>query len=215
MTSAFPLPPSSSTSSSVSTANPSVQSVPQALGTLPPPSQPEYELRYLYLYPFFQTRGDYEKAFGAGSCPAFNPNKPPKHWLAPKPTSYTPYVTFNRCLAVNQQNIPMKDPDGNPLLIPISVPYNDVDRVNIPPDSYTGVPGGELNPELPPEIPCPLRALLPKEQLVFTLATWPVVRNIDLYNAQMDAQPGFQPTDRERLKRIEDILSQLLNALKV
>lgn len=150
---------------------------------------PKYGIKELYLFPYYQTREEFERLTGL-VCPGWIPNRRPKYWFDP---------AAERCeedeviydLAY-RGNI---DAEGKPKLKRLILYKFEAATVNIPP-SATNVPGADQ-----PEIPCPVRALEDGEELAFGFGGVVEVRNKALY-AQATQGGDFTEADRALLKAI-------------
>ena len=156
---------------------------------------PQYGLQHLYLFPYYQSREDYQKATGS-EPPQWNPNKPPKYWFDPKAKqSAKRSVVYDSVLSVAANGTPIPGPDGKPQLEPLLLTREDAASVNIPPKgpAVANVPGSDQ-----PEVLPPLGALAPEEELAFGFGGTVIVKN---KNLQPD--PGtFTRDDRALLLKI-------------
>lgn len=160
---------------------------------LPALPYPKYGIKSLYLFPYYQTREDYLAATGL-EPPAWDPSRPPKRWFDPSARSSTRRnVVYDYALASGPSGAAVPGPDGKPLLDVLVLKKEDAAAVNIPPVS-SNVPGAEV-----PEVPCPLRALEPGEELFFDIGGVVTVKNVALYAA---LEIGFTAQDRAVLKAI-------------
>ncbi|MGE5570244.1 MAG: hypothetical protein ACM3S5_14505 [Rhodospirillales bacterium] len=157
---------------------------------------PRYGLDKLYLYPYFQTREQYEQITGQ-PCPPWDKTRRPKKWFAPEAAqSQDDFIVFERVLAteMKESGRPLAGADGKPYLKPLILPCEIAATVNIPPNA-SNVEGATV-----PEYPVPLRALDPNEELIFDGPFGIVmVRNIEL---SQGADTGFTAQDRATLQAI-------------
>jgi len=164
---------------------------------LPALPYPNYSITHLYLFPAYATREEYQKATGQ-EPPAWNPYRQPKCWFDPQARQSTSRrVVYERALATNPANgVPLFDSEGRPQLDALVLDREEAATVNIPPRGMgmTNVPGADV-----PEVPVPMRALEPNEELYRDWAGIIMVRNKDFFPA--DAA-GFGKQDRELLRQI-------------
>lgn len=154
---------------------------------------PKYSLGNLYLFPYYPTREDYQRATGQ-EPPPWNPYRQPKYWFDPAAKdSKSRRVVYERVLAD-----PPAGPDGKPMLDVLVLDREEAATVNIPPKGpgATNVPGADA-----PEVPVPLRPLEPDEELAFDFGGIVVVRNKHLW-AELERQSGFTAEDRRLLAAI-------------
>ncbi len=155
---------------------------------------PKYGLSNLYLFPYYQTREDYERSVGQAP-PPWDPNRPPKYWFDPNARQSTRRnVVYDFVIATSESGTPLVGPDGKPMLDLLVLPKEEAATVNIPPKHVANVPGADR-----PEVPCPLRALEPDEELAFDFGGVVVVRNKNLYPS---LEVGFTAEDRALLRAI-------------
>lgn len=160
---------------------------------------PTYGIHELYLFPVFQTREAYREATGQ-EPPPYDPHKPIKSWFDPKAAdSPRRKVVYDNVLAIGENGYPLAGPDGKPMLEPLVIDKEQAATVNIPPKK----PGTPDQPVTGHEVPVPLRALAPNEELYFQFGGSVAVRNKDLV-ARM--QEGFTFEDRALLHRIAEKL---------
>jgi hypothetical protein len=154
---------------------------------------PKYGIKSLYLFPYYQTREDYQKVTGQ-EPPPWDARRAPKYWCDPKARESTRRnVVYDSVLATSQSGSPLAGPDGKPMLDVLVLSKDEAATVNIPPVG-TNVPGAEV-----PEIPCPLRPLDADEELFFDIGGVVTVKNVPLYSA---LEAGFTAQDRLLLKAI-------------
>jgi len=110
---------------------------------------PKYGLKSLYLFPYHQTREDYERATGS-VCPPFDSARAPKNWLDPSAAKSTKRnVAYQFALVTADNGTAIPGPDGKPQLDVLVLKKEEAATVNIPPNA-TNVPGADV-----PEVPCP------------------------------------------------------------
>lgn len=157
---------------------------------------PQYPLSNLFLFPIFQTREAYRQATGQ-EPPPWDPQRPSKAWFDPQAhTSPRRNVVYDAVLAMSENGNALAGPDGKPMLDILLLKREEAATVNIPPKGpgTTNLPGTEV-----PEVPFPLRALEPNEELAFEFGGIVVVRNKELYPLTL---VGFTAEDRALVKRI-------------
>jgi hypothetical protein len=153
---------------------------------------PKYGLKSLYLFPYHQTREDYERATGS-VCPPFDSARAPKNWLDPSAAKSTKRnVAYQFALVTADNGTAIPGPDGKPQLDVLVLKKEEAATVNIPPNA-TNVPGADV-----PEVPCPLRPLEPDEELAFGFGGVVEVRNKRLY-AEATETGDFTAADRQCL----------------
>jgi hypothetical protein len=154
---------------------------------------PKYGIKSLYLFDYYQSREDYRQATGQ-EPPAWDPMRPPKYWLDPgAAASPRRTLVYDFVVATGPEGSPLAGPDGKPLLDILTLRKELAATVNIPPQA-TNVPGADV-----PEVPCPLRALEPDEELFFDFGGVVMVKNVTLYQA---LEVGFTARDRALLKGV-------------
>jgi hypothetical protein len=166
--------------------------------TLPALPFPKYNISNLYLFPTYATREDYQAATGQ-EAPAWNPYRQPKSWFDPKAKeSVSRRVVYEYALAINEDTgALLRDANGLPYLDALVLDRDEAATVNIPPKGpgMTNVPGADV-----PEVPVPMRALEPNEQLYFDWGSILMVKNTDLF--EQSSGDGFSQADRDLLKKI-------------
>lgn len=154
---------------------------------------PIYGLENLYLFRRYQTREDYQQATGAEPLP-FDARRAPKYWLDPKAReSSRKNVVYDYVIAMGLGSAAVPGPDGKPMLDVLVLNKEEAGTVNIPPN-VTNFPGADV-----PEVPVPLRALEPGEELCFQFAGVVAVKNVELFDALKE---GFTAADRALLQSI-------------
>jgi hypothetical protein len=155
---------------------------------------PKYGLDKLYLFPFYQTREQYRLAVGE-EPPPFNPTRPPQGWFDPQMKNSTKRtVIYENVLAVNEKGQPKRDEEGRPYFEPLMILRSEAATVNIPLKLASGEPGAEV-----PEVPPPVRALDPDEELIFDFLGVVMVRNKKL---NTETPVNYSAQDREILRAI-------------
>ncbi len=159
---------------------------------------PVYGVEKLYLFPYYQTREDYRKAFGV-EPPPWDESRPPKRWLDPGALgSSRRNVVYDPVIATSDTGQALVGPDGRPVLDVLVLKKEEAASVNIPP-AATNVPGADV-----PEAPPPLRRLEANEELFFQFGGLVAVKNKELYQA---LEVGFTAQDRALLKSIAQKLA--------
>jgi len=156
----------------------------------------KYGLNSLYLFPYYQSQEDYQKATGQ-TAPVFNPNRQPKYWQDPAAlASIRRTVVYNQVLAVADNGAPLVGPDGKPMLDLLVLQKEEAATVNIPPKGpgVANVPGAGA-----PEVQPPLRALETNEELDFGFGSTVYVHNKDY---PFDDSGSFTAADRLLLQSI-------------
>ena len=155
----------------------------------------QYGLQHLYLFPYYQSREDYQKATGM-EAPPWNPNKPPKYWFDPKARQAARRsIVYDSVLSVSENGMPIAGPDSKPQLEPLLILRDDAAAVNIPPKGpgISNVPGADQ-----PEVQPPLGPLSADEELAFGFAGIAIIKN-----KNMQPDPGiFTREDRALLAKI-------------
>ena len=156
----------------------------------------KYGLDSLYLFPYYQSQEDFNKATGA-VAPAWNPSRQPKYWQDPAALASTRRtVVYNQVLAVADNGAPLVGSDGKPMLDILALQKEEAASVNIPPKGpgIQNVPGaGEA------EVQPPLRGLEKSEVLAFGFGNTVYVHNIDY---PFDDTGSFRVEDRILLQAI-------------
>jgi len=134
-----------------------------------------YSIQTLYLFPVFQTREDYRNKVG-NEPPPFDPSKPVKSWFDPQALSNPRRkIVYDNVLAIADNGIPLVDGDGKPFFEPLLIDREDAATVNIPIKDFAGkIPEQQTTGT---EVPVPLRALMPNEELVVGWGNLVTVRN--------------------------------------
>ncbi|MBI3682393.1 MAG: hypothetical protein HY235_18595 [Acidobacteria bacterium] len=156
---------------------------------------PTYGLSHLYLFPVYQTREAYRQATGQ-EAPPYDSSKPVKSWFDPKAAeSPRRKIIYENVVAYADDGAPLASPDGKPVLEPLLIDREIATRVNIPPK----VPGLPDLPVTGIEVPVPLRALEPGEELYFQFGGSVAVKNKELF---ANLETGFTAHDRALLRAI-------------
>ena len=151
-----------------------------------------YGIESLYLFPYFQTREDYQKATGV-EPPKWDSTRPPKYWFDPAAKDSTRRnVTYDQVIAYSASGSPLFDDKGNPTLEMMMMNKDEAAGVNIPPQGLgiANVPGADK-----PEIPPPLRALRADEELFVPFGSIVAVR----VKGTLEPDRGFTEEDRSVL----------------
>lgn len=155
---------------------------------------PKYGLEKLYLFPFFQTREQYRQATGQ-EPPEFDPTRPPQGWYDPQMGHSTKRtVIYDNVLAIDEKGRPRLNAEGKPYFEPLMILRSEAATVNIPPKLSANEPGTGV-----PEVPPPVRALDPEEELIIDFGGVVMVRNKTL---NTETPVNFSAQDRELLKAI-------------
>ena len=155
----------------------------------------QYGLEELHLFPYYQTREDYLKRTGI-EPPAWDPDRAPKAWADPKALeSNRRNVIYDNVVAYAKNGSPLVDANEKPMFDVLVLTKEEAATVNIPAKGPTvsNVPGSDV-----PEIPPPLRALEPSEELFMAFFGVVAVRNKDF----QPLEPGFNRNDRSLLQAI-------------
>lgn len=165
---------------------------------MPNQRQPFYPFDTLFLFPYYSTREEYEKATGR-PAPPWDATKPPKYWFDPKALEAPrKLVVYENVLAISENGTLLRHETTNePLLDMLVLTKEDAAAVNIPPKGVgagSNVPGAGV-----PEVQMPLRSLLDYEELFFRFGGTIVVRDKQYYD---QTQVGFTADDRVMLLAI-------------
>ena len=140
---------------------------------MPKTDSVQYGIDKLYLFPYYQTREQYQKATGH-EPPTFNPARPPKHWFDPSAdSSQRRNIVYDRVIALSVTGSAMPDENGKPMMEPMILVKRDAATVNLPLSGETVTDATEPGPAA---VPVPLRDLEADEELVFTFAGLVAVR---------------------------------------
>lgn len=159
---------------------------------------PKYGIDKLYLFPYYPTPADYEKATGK-PCPPWNPTLRQKHWEDPSAENTgDDFAVYPIVLATDMKvtGVASRGPDGQPYTRKMVIPYEAAVTVNIP--LFGSLPTDKATL---PEYPCPMRPLESNEQLFFEpVMGTPAVKNTDLYVSPLEN--SFTSDDRALLRAI-------------
>lgn len=150
----------------------------------------------LFLFPYFSTREEYQKATGQAP-PPWDPKRPPKYWFDPKAMdSPRRIVIYDSVLAVSENGTLLRDDQNRPAIDTLVLQKEIAATVNIPPKgpNSTNIPGADQ-----PEVQMPLRSLADNEELFFRFGGVVAVRNKETYAF---TQVGFTYQDRLLLQSI-------------
>ena len=164
---------------------------------MPIQRQPFYPFDTLFLFPYYSTREEFEKATGRPT-PPWDGTKPPKYWFDPKASEATrKLVVYETVLAISDNGTLLRDETNNrPQLDMLVLTKEQAATVNIP---HKGVNAGNIPGADRPEVQMPLRALLDYEELFFRFGGTIVVRDKQYY---AQTQVGFTADDRVMLQAI-------------
>ncbi len=166
---------------------------------MPIQRQPFYPFDTIFLFPYYSTREEYEKAIGR-PAPPWDATKPPKYWFDPK-ASEAPrkLVIYDSVLAISENGTILRDSEtsSHPQMDMLVLTKEQAATVNIPPKGLNAghIPGAEK-----PEVPMPLRPLLDHEELFFRFGGTIVVR--DKQHVAQTQAAGFTVEDRQMLQAI-------------
>lgn len=134
-----------------------------------------YSIQTLYLFPVYQTREDYRAKVGT-EPPPFDPAKPVKCWQdTAAHANPRRKIVYDNVLAVADNGVPLVDGDGKPYFEPLLIDREDAGTVNIPVKDFSGKQ--QEQPTVGVEVPVPVRALTPNEELVVGFGGLVTVRN--------------------------------------
>ncbi|MBL8229015.1 MAG: hypothetical protein JNL98_11075 [Bryobacterales bacterium] len=166
------------------------------MATLPFPT---YGISNLYLFPVYQTREAYRQATGM-EPPPYDENKPVKSWFDPRAMENSRRkIVYENVIAYAANGAALVGPDGKPVLEPLMIDRDFAATVNIAPKA-AGVPDV---PHTGEEIPVPIRALEPNEELYFQFGGSVAVKNKDLFG-KLTESGGFTAEDRILLRKIAE-----------
>lgn len=154
-----------------------------------------FGLERLHLFPYFQTRKEYEAATGL-EAPPFNPTRPPKYWWDPAAkASAKRNVVYDQVIAYSASGTPLVGEKGQPVLDLLMLSKDEAATVNIPPKELgmANIAGADV-----PEVPPPLRPLQEDEELFFPFGGVVAVR----IKGTLEADRGFTEEDRDLLLAI-------------
>lgn len=154
-----------------------------------------YGIERLYLFPYYQTREEYQKATGV-EAPKFDALKPPKCWFDPAAKESTRRnVAYEQILSYAVNGSPLIDENGMPMLEALTLNKDEAATVNIPQRGLgmTNITGADK-----PEVPPPLRALRPDEEFFVPIGGVIGVR----IKGTLEPDRGFTEEDRSLLMAI-------------
>jgi hypothetical protein len=160
-------------------------------------------LKDIAICKYYQTR---EEIIAAGYSPGeFDPNKPGKSWVL-NPSNYTPdedgFVTLTGIALAKDGRTPRVDINGNPYFANFKVPFEDLDKFNVPEKKIGQIPDQKVLREYQ----LPLRALFPDERLVFTMFGIPAVVKVK----PAESNPGVPVTsNQEVLEKLDAIYDMI------
>ncbi|MFN0104789.1 MAG: hypothetical protein ACKV2U_22230 [Bryobacteraceae bacterium] len=152
-------------------------------------SEVRYGIERLYLFPYYQTREDYQKATGM-EAPKFDGTKQPKCWFDPAAkSSIRRNIAYDRIIAYAVNGAMLFDDDGKPFLEALTLNKDEAASVNIPPKGIgvSNVPGADQ-----PEVPPPLRPLRDDEEFFVPFPGLIAVR----IKGTLEPDRGFTEEDR-------------------
>lgn len=162
---------------------------------MPVQGEVRYGIDSLYVFPYYQTREEYQEATGV-EPPKFDGTKPPKYWFDPAAKDSTRRnVTYDHIIAYHANGSPVLDDNGTPVLELLMLNKDEAAGVNIPPKGLgiANIPGADK-----PEIPPPLRALRDDEEL---FVPFPGVVGVRI-KGTLEPDRGFTEEDRSLLLAI-------------
>ncbi len=154
-----------------------------------------YGIERLYVFPYYQTREEYQKATGV-EPPKFDGTKAPKYWFDPAAKGSTRRnMAYDYVLSYAVNGSPLFDENGKPMLEMLMLNKDDAATVNIPPKGLgmANIPGADK-----PEIPPPLRALNADEEF---FVPFPGIIGVRI-KGSLEPDRGFTEEDRSVLLAI-------------
>jgi hypothetical protein len=127
----------------------------------PQPDTAFYGLEQLHIFPYYQTREQYERETGK-ACPPYIDNGRPKYWEGTIFPDADPDLSIRFSVPYNSRGGVSRASDGTPRLSELDLKPEEIIRVNIPPKNVGIFPGLASAVEIQP--PC---ELLPNERLEF------------------------------------------------
>ncbi|MBM3788298.1 MAG: hypothetical protein FJW30_28515 [Acidobacteria bacterium] len=158
-------------------------------------SEIRYGIERLHLFPYYQTREEFKKATGMEPAP-FSSLKPPKYWFDPAAKDSTRRnISYDNVIAYHGNGSPVIGADGKPMMDVLVISKDEAATVNIPPKGLgvANVPGADV-----PEVPPPMRALNPDEEL---FVPFPGLIGVRI-KGTLEADRGFTEEDRAMLMAI-------------
>lgn len=127
----------------------------------PQPDLATYGLEELHIFPYYQTREEYEAKTGK-PCPPYLDNGRPKYWEGTVDLNADPDLSIRFKVPYNSRGGVSLNPDKTPKLSELDLKPEEIVRVNIPSKQVGTFPGSASAVEIQP--PC---ELLPNERLEF------------------------------------------------
>ncbi|MBL8236232.1 MAG: hypothetical protein JNM66_02350 [Bryobacterales bacterium] len=159
------------------------------------PGEVRYGIERLYVFPYYQTREEYQKATGV-EPPKFDGTRAPKYWFDPAAKESTRRnMAYDHILSYAVNGSPLFDDNGKPMLEVLMLNKDEAATVNIPPKGLgmANIPGADK-----PEIPPPLRALNADEEF---FVPFPGIIGVRIKNS-LEPDRGFTEEDRAILMAI-------------
>jgi hypothetical protein len=154
-----------------------------------------YGIEKLYLFPYYQTREQYQQANGV-EPPKFDGSRAPKLWADPAAkNSVRRNVAYDRVISYAANGSLLFDDNDSPMLEGLVLSREEAATVNIPPkgQGVSNIPGADK-----PEIPPPLRSLTPEEEFFIPFPGIVAVR----IKGTLEPDRGFTKEDRSVLLAI-------------
>lgn len=165
-----------------------------------PINTPQAGISELYLFPIYNTREAYQAATGK-EPPPYDPNKPIKSWFDPAAASSPKRnMVYDRVIAYAPNGMPEVGADGKPFTEPLILAREWAATVNISPKVFSSA-GVVDPPTTGQEVPVPLRALEPGEELFLQWGGTAAVKNTLLFG-DLPGSSTFTPHDRSLLMAI-------------
>jgi hypothetical protein len=133
----------------------------QIMARKPQPDAAFYGLEEAFIYPYYQTREDYEKATGK-PCPPYLDNGRPKYWEGTVEADADPDLSIRFSVPYTSRGGVSRSVDGTPRVSFLDLKPEEITRVNIPPKQVGSFPGSTSAVEIQPPM-----ELLPNERLEF------------------------------------------------
>jgi hypothetical protein len=125
------------------------------------PDTATYGLEHAHVFPYYQTREEYEKATNK-PCPPYLDTGRPKYWEGTVEANADPDLSIRFTVAYNSLGGVSRSADGQPRPSLLDLKPEEIVRVNIPPKGVGSFPGKTSAVEIQPPI-----ELLPNEKLEF------------------------------------------------
>jgi hypothetical protein len=154
-----------------------------------------YGIEKLYLFPYYQTREQYQQVTGV-EPPKFDGSRAPKLWADPAAkNSVRRNVVYDRVISYAANGSLLFDENDSPMLEGLVLSKDEAATVNIPPKGLgiSNIPGADK-----PEVPPPLRALTPEEEFFIPFPGLVAVR----LKGALEPDRGFTEEDRAVLLAI-------------